>query len=163
MTMPPFMHPFCHCWTLNCFLFLAIVQNTIMHVQTFKVVNKMSIWTVTSSVNNETFYFFPLFPNIIPFISFFFLTDFKSLHYFTIRYNAVGNSRAVQWLGFCTFTAEGMGSIPGRGTKVLQAKWPKTQNKQSKNNVCVGLGVFSSYQIMEIPFYSELVSFLNHK
>ena len=72
VTMPPFMHPFCHCWTLNCFLFLAIVQNTIMRVQTFKVVNKMSIWTVTSSVNNETFYFFPPFPNIIPFISFLF-------------------------------------------------------------------------------------------
>ena len=109
------------------------------------------------------FIFFPLFQTLYLLFLFFFLPDFKSLHCFTIRYNAVGNSLAVQWLGFCTFTAEGMGSIPGRGTKVLQAKWPKTQNKQSKNNVCVGLRVFSSYQIMEIPFYSELVSFLNHK
>ena len=36
-----------------------------------------------------------------------------------------GNSLAVQWLGPCTFTAEGLGSIPGRGTKILQAAWPK--------------------------------------
>ena len=131
VTRPPFMHPFCHWWTLNCFLFLAIIQNTIMYVQTFKVVNKMSIWTVTSSVNNENFYFFsPLFQTLYLLFLFFFLPDFKSLHCFTIRYNAVGNSLAVQWLVFCAFTAEGVGSIPGWGTKVLQAKWPKKQNNQ---------------------------------
>ena len=27
----------------------------------------------------------------------------------------------VQWLGLCAFTAEGPGSIPGRGTKIPQA------------------------------------------
>ena len=32
-----------------------------------------------------------------------------------------GNSLAVQWLGLCAFTAEGVGSIPGRGTRILQA------------------------------------------
>ena len=32
-----------------------------------------------------------------------------------------GNSLEVQWSGPCTFTAEGMGSIPGWGTKILQA------------------------------------------
>ena len=32
-----------------------------------------------------------------------------------------GTSLAVQWLGLCAFTAGGMGSIPGRGTKFLQA------------------------------------------
>ena len=32
-----------------------------------------------------------------------------------------GNSLVVQWLGFHTFTAEGLGSIPGLGTKILQA------------------------------------------
>ena len=31
-----------------------------------------------------------------------------------------GNSLAVLWLGLHTFTAEGMGSIPGRGTKIPQ-------------------------------------------
>ena len=30
------------------------------------------------------------------------------------------NSLAVQWLGLGAFTAEGLGSIPGRGTKILQ-------------------------------------------
>ena len=32
-----------------------------------------------------------------------------------------GNSLAVQWLGLCAFTAEGPGSFPDRGTKILQA------------------------------------------
>ena len=32
-----------------------------------------------------------------------------------------GNFLAVQWLRLCAFTAEGTGSIPGQGTKLLQA------------------------------------------
>lgn len=32
-----------------------------------------------------------------------------------------GNSLEVPWSGLCTFTAEGMGSIPAWGTKSLQA------------------------------------------
>ena len=32
-----------------------------------------------------------------------------------------GNSLAVQWLGLCTSTAGGPGSIPSQGTKILQA------------------------------------------
>ena len=35
----------------------------------------------------------------------------------------------VQWLGLCALTAEGVGSIPGQGTKILQAVWPKNKNK----------------------------------
>ena len=31
-----------------------------------------------------------------------------------------GNSLVVQWLGLCAFTAEGVGLIPGRGTKISQ-------------------------------------------
>ena len=38
-----------------------------------------------------------------------------------------GNSLAVQWLGPCAFTAMDLGSIPGWGTKILQAKW-RSQN-----------------------------------
>ena len=34
---------------------------------------------------------------------------------------AFGNSLVVQWLGLSAFTAEGLGSIPGRGTKIPQA------------------------------------------
>ena len=33
--------------------------------------------------------------------------------------SSLGYSLAVQWLGLCAFTAAGMGSIPGRGTKIL--------------------------------------------
>ena len=33
----------------------------------------------------------------------------------------VGNSLAVQWLGLHALTAEGLGSIPGQGTKIPQA------------------------------------------
>ena len=32
----------------------------------------------------------------------------------------MGNSLKVQWLGLCTFTAEGVGSIPGCGTEIPQ-------------------------------------------
>ena len=32
-----------------------------------------------------------------------------------------GNSLVVQWFGLWAFTAEGPGSIPGRGTKILKA------------------------------------------
>ena len=35
--------------------------------------------------------------------------------------NKKGNSLAVQWLGLRTFTAEGPGSIPSQGNKILQA------------------------------------------
>ena len=34
------------------------------------------------------------------------------------------NSLVVQWLGPHIFTAEDLGSIPGQGTKILQAKCP---------------------------------------
>lgn len=33
-----------------------------------------------------------------------------------------GNCLAVQWLGLGTFAAEGLGSIPGRGTEIPQAR-----------------------------------------
>ena len=33
----------------------------------------------------------------------------------------MGNSLVVQWLGLGTFTTEGLGSIPGWGTKILKA------------------------------------------
>ena len=42
---------------------------------------------------------------------------------------AQGNSLAIQWLGLHTLTAEGPGSIPGRGTKIPQAAWRGQINK----------------------------------
>ena len=47
-----------------------------------------------------------------------------------------GNSLAVQWLGRHASTAGGMGSIPGRSTKIPQATWSgqnKTNKKQQEN------------------------------
>ena len=38
---------------------------------------------------------------------------------------------AVQWLGFCAFTAEGAVSTPDLGTKILQAMW--ISQKEKKN------------------------------
>ena len=35
--------------------------------------------------------------------------------------SALGNSLVAKWLGLHTFTAEGPGSIPGQGTKILKA------------------------------------------
>ena len=40
------------------------------------------------------------------------------------------NSLVLQWLGFCTFTAEGIGSTPGQGTKIPQA----SRHDQKKKN-----------------------------
>ena len=41
----------------------------------------------------------------------------------------------VQWLRFCTLTAKGLGSIPGQGTKIPQAVWPKTRKKKKKDTI----------------------------
>ena len=43
-----------------------------------------------------------------------------------------GNSLAVQWLGLCTFTAKGLGSILGRGTKILQAALNRRKKKKEE-------------------------------
>ena len=39
----------------------------------------------------------------------------------TFHLKSLGISLAVQWLGLRAFPAEGLGSIPGQGTKFLQA------------------------------------------
>ena len=38
----------------------------------------------------------------------------------------------VQWLGLCSFTAKGLGSIPGWGTKIPQATWYRKKKKSPK-------------------------------
>ena len=35
--------------------------------------------------------------------------------------SVIGNSLVVQWLRLCILTAKDLGSIPGQGTKTLQA------------------------------------------
>ena len=48
-------------------------------------------------------------------------------------------SLALQWLGLRAFTAEGMGSIPGRGTKVPHTSW-RDQKKKKENKFTVTKG-----------------------
>ena len=43
---------------------------------------------------------------------------------------SIGNSLAVQWLGLWALTTKGLGSIPGQGIKIPQAKW----HSQRKNS-----------------------------
>ena len=44
----------------------------------------------------------------------------------------LGNSLAVQWLGLRALTAEGLGSIPGQGTKIPQVTWCGQKRKKKK-------------------------------
>ena len=47
-----------------------------------------------------------------------------------------GNSLVVQWLGLCASKASCMGSIPGRGTKILHAAGCRQINKPpAKKNI----------------------------
>ena len=41
-----------------------------------------------------------------------------------------GNSLVIQWLGLHAFTAEGLGSISGRGAKITQAAQCGLKNKK---------------------------------
>ena len=40
----------------------------------------------------------------------------------------------VQWLRLCPSNAEGVGSIPGQGTKIPHAAQPKSKNTQTENS-----------------------------
>ena len=48
----------------------------------------------------------------------------------TQKKSTSGNFLAVQWLGLCSFTAEGQTSIPHWGTKSLQATWHSQEKKK---------------------------------
>ena len=43
-----------------------------------------------------------------------------------------GNSLAVQWLGFCTLTTEGTGSISNLGTKIQQKRLQQVQKDMQR-------------------------------
>ena len=51
------------------------------------------------------------------------------------------NSPVANWLGLGAFTAEGVGSIPGRGTKIPQAgqcsQKKKNDHDKKKKNTCI--------------------------
>ena len=58
-----------------------------------------------------------------------------AVYWAKIKTDPLGNSPAVQWLGLGAFTARGVGSIPGWGTKIPQAmqcgQKTKTKNRLS--------------------------------
>ena len=39
-------------------------------------------------------------------------------------------NKGIQWLGLCAFHCWDLGSIPGWGTKILQATCPKTRKRE---------------------------------
>ena len=51
---------------------------------------------------------------------------------FDLKKEGLGIPLVVQWLGLCTFTAGGVGSIPGRGTKILHAVWHSKKKKKER-------------------------------
>ena len=64
----------------------------------------------------------------------------------------------VQWLGVQAFTTEGIGSIPGQGTKIPQATWPKEIKKKNLLRTLLILTTPSIIPLDQIT--SSLVGFL---
>ena len=57
----------------------------------------------------------------------------KNINNLIMSFCAQGSSPAAQWLALCDFTAQGPGSIPGWGTKILQATQSSQKKKKKKN------------------------------
>ena len=49
-----------------------------------------------------------------------------------LKNSKFGTSLEVQWLELHTFNAEGVGSIPGQGTKIPHAGWFSQKYKNNK-------------------------------
>ena len=47
----------------------------------------------------------------------------------------VGNPLVVQWLGFCAFTVEVKGLIPGQGTKIPQVVGRGQKKKRTQESI----------------------------
>ena len=61
----------------------------------------------------------------------------------------MGNSLVVQWLGLCTCTAGGPGSVPGWGTKIPPAAQHSQKKKKKKNSfLCI-------YCVLPIHSFSD--------
>ena len=57
----------------------------------------------------------------------------------------------VQWLGLCAFTDEGVGSVPGPGSKIPQAMWcgQKTHKKQTNKRTYSSKGLKNTLTHLE--------------
>ena len=60
----------------------------------------------------------------------------------------VGTSLAVQWLRLHTPSAEGTGSIPGQGTKILHAVWHGQKKKKVCNLVFCNIQLKDSFNLL---------------
>ena len=60
---------------------------------------------------------------LFSFTLFFFCSSVFNLNIPIFKFADPENSLAVQWLGLHAFTAKGVGSVPGQGTKIPQAAW----------------------------------------
>ena len=58
-----------------------------------------------------------------------------------------GTSLAVQRLRLCAYTAEGEGSIPGQGTKILHAVWCGQNIKKKKKKLWWGKSIGELYEL----------------
>ena len=68
----------------------------------------------------------------------------------------IGNSQAVQWLGLCTFTAKGAGSIPGWGTKIPSlAVRPKKKKQKMTGIILKALHILANLVFITYGHYSK--------
>ena len=68
---------------------------------------------------------------------------FEEVYWISQEFQVKGiNSPAVQWLGLHAFTADGQGSIPVQGTKILQRAW-HGQTRKKKFQV----GLYGIYRL----------------
>ena len=59
----------------------------------------------------------------------------------------LGTSQTVQWFRLCATTAGGLGSIPGQGTKILDAaQCSQRQNKTNNKKI-----IFQKKYLMALP------------
>ena len=63
-------------------------------------------------------------------------SKFRPFQTYTPNWVMIRNSLAVQWSGLRALTAQGPGSIPGRGTEIPQAAWC-SQKKKKKTWVMI--------------------------
>ena len=77
-----------------------------------------------------------------------------------VNYGGGGNSLVGQWLGLGALTAEGPGSIPGRGTKIPQAT--RCSQKKKKKNYGEAMHVLRQ-RVYGKPLYLPLNFVVNPK
>ena len=75
-------------------------------------------------------------------------------------YISLGNSLAVQWLGLCTFTADGVSVIPSQGTKTPQDT-RRSQKKIKKKKIYIYIYIYIYISVFSciLCFWGFLVSY----